>query len=65
MKAGDRIRVVKDDYALEGNTENLIGYVGVITLVWPDGHFRIDLDEWQDEDTLTDLYFANDEVEPE
>lgn len=65
MKAGSRIRVIKDNYCGDAN-DNLVGCVGVITRVWSDGKgFRIDLDEGQLDDDLTELHFFTEEVEPE
>lgn len=65
FEVGNRIKVVQE--GLYGDREpapdNLVGWVGVITKVWPDGSLRIDLDPEQDEDDLTALHFESYEVE--
>ncbi len=65
MKVGDRVEVVsdgRDDY--DASDDNLIGWTGVITKVWPDGAVCVDLDPEQDpECDLTGLAFEAREVE--
>jgi hypothetical protein len=66
MKAGDRIKVVYDKYEQTSvaSSDNVIGWTGVITRVWPDGDLCIDLDPEQDpEDALDALHFHPNEVE--
>lgn len=66
MKVGDRIRVVFDSHTQDSvaTEDNLIGWTGVITKVWPDGDLCVDLDPEQDpEDALDGLHFDPEEVE--
>jgi hypothetical protein len=66
MKAGDRIKVIYDTFekTSEASPDNLIGWTGVITKVWPDGGLCVDLDPEQDpEDALDALAFDQCEVE--
>lgn len=69
MKVGDRIVVVADGRDENGmkNTQpsedNLIGWKGVITKIWPDQAVCVDLDPEQDPDDLTGLAFEFYEVE--
>lgn len=65
MKVGDRIRVITDACGdTEPTEDNLIGWTGVITRVWPDGALCIDLDPEQDpECALDQLTFESFEVE--
>ncbi|QNO00170.1 hypothetical protein QGX17_gp119 [Pseudomonas phage phiPsa381] len=66
MNVGDRIVVVQE--GLRGPRvpadDNLVGWTGVITKVWPDGGLCVDLDPEQDpEDALDALHFEPYEVE--
>lgn len=65
MKVGDRIEVVADGRGSIIPTEdNLVGWTGVITKVWPDKAVCVDLDPEQDpECDLTQLAFEAYEVE--
>lgn len=65
MKVGDRIKVVADGHRDREPTEdNLIGWTGVITEIWPDGGVCVDLDPEQDpECALDQLAFAAFELE--
>jgi hypothetical protein len=65
MKVGDRIKVVADGFGeTEPSIDNLIGWTGVITKIWPDGSLRVDLDPEQDPECPLDaLAFEVFEVE--
>lgn len=65
MKVGNRIKVVADGRGeFEATEDNLIGWTGVITKVWPDGAVCVDLDPEQDpEFDLNNLAFEAFEVE--
>lgn len=65
MKIGDRVKVVADGVgSFEPTEDNLIGWTGVVTKVWPDGAACVNLDPEQDpECDLSALTFEAFEVE--
>ena len=59
----DRVEVVSDGNSSTASEDNLVGWKGTVTKVWPEGAVFVDLDPEQDPDCdLTQLYFSNREL---